>query len=148
MEGLCNMKQSVRLFLSAGCSFFPKQSFSALWHNINPVQSLQYFKIATILLNTPSLEEGGWGEVCNTILSTVHYFLDDCLSLFLASCLHVHRFSLTICFFCRKWTYGRNIGGHHHITRYWLRTWTRHVQAYQRGNRCKFETIVWLHCSL
>ena len=147
MEGLCSMKQSVRLFLSAGCSCFPKQSFSALWHNTNPVQSLQYFKIATILLNTPSLEEGGWGEVCNTILSTVHFWMTAYPCSWQVVCMYI-AFSLIICFFCRKWTYGRNIGGHHHITRYWLRTWTRHVQAYQRGNRCKYETIVWLHCSL
>ena len=128
-------------FQQAVFFFSPKQSFRALWHNTNPVQSLQNFKIAKMYMyiGTAIITL----EIDHNI--TEHpfscSFLDDCLSLFLASCLHVSWFSLTSCFFCRKWTYGWNLSGHHHITRYWLRTWTRHVQAYQRGNRHKYETI-------
>ena len=50
MEGLCSMKQSVRLFHSASWFFFPNQSCSAFWHSTNPVQSLQNFKIAKMYM--------------------------------------------------------------------------------------------------
>lgn len=152
MEGLCSMKQFVRLFLSAGCFFFVKQSCSALWNNTNPVQSLQNFKIAKMYIGSAIITLEMDHNITQHPISRRRRvglglqlvncsFLDDCSSLLLASCLHVSWFSLTICFFCRKWTYGWNLDGHHHITRYWLRTWTRHVQAYQRGNRRKYETI-------
>lgn len=141
MEGLCSMKQSVRLFLSAGCFFFPKTILSCFMTQYQPSS------IPAKLQNSQNVHVHRHSN--HNIRDRPQYtehpfscsFLDDCLSLFLASCLHVSWFSLTICFFCRKWTYGWNLSGHHHITRYWLRTWTRHVQAYQRGNRHKYETI-------